>query len=375
MKIVHVVPQVAREAAGPSYSVPRLCQALAECGNDVELKCIAASGPIPGVRLSTYPDWPVLKRFEVSTALARSLRPAARSVDIIHNHSLWSMVNVAAGCVVPGHYAKLVTSPRGTLSSWALERSQRRKQLLWPLQKRALTRADLLHATSDIEYGEIRALGLRAPVAVIPNGIDLPPPPSAKRGTATRTVLFLSRIHPKKGIDNLLHAWQGLETRHPGWRLVIAGTGEPQHIADVRALAKTLKVQRVEFPGPLYGDAKHAAYYDADLFVLPTHSENFGMVIAEALAHGCPAIVTRGAPWQGLETERCGWWIDDDADALQHTLDAAMTLPVDELERMGTRGRDWMARDFSWRSIGVAMDAAYQWLMTGGAPPTFVQRN
>lgn len=373
MRIVHVVPQIAQEASGPSYSVPRLCQAIAECGNQVELKCIAASGALPGVQVSTYPQWRALQRFEVSTALARSLKQAAREVDIIHNHSLWSMVNVASGCIVPGHKAKLVTSPRGTLSSWALNHSRYRKRALWPLQKKALVRADLLHATSYTEYQEIRALGLRAPVAVIPNGIDLPPPRPTVRDGSTRTVLFLSRIHPKKGIDNLLHAWKPLEARHPEWRLVIAGTGEPQHVADVHELAQSLGVQRVIFPGPLYGDTKHDAYYNADLFVLPTHSENFGMVVAEALAHGCPAIVTRGAPWRDLETEACGWWIDDDASALGEALDTAMRLTQGQLAVMGSKGRDWMTRVFGWSTIGTSMSAAYRWLIDGGEAPSCVQ--
>lgn len=373
MNISHIVPQIEQEASGPSYSVPRLCQALADCGNAVELKCIAANRSVPGVQLSIYPGWPVLKRFEVSTALARSLGRTRRDADIIHNHSLWSMVNVAAGCMVPGHKAKLVTSPRGTLAAHALARSRLRKRLLWPVQKRALWRAAMLHATSDAEYADIRATGIKVPVAIIPNGIDLPPLRPAERTDGLRTLLYLGRIHPIKGIDNLLRVWQRLQRAHAQWRLAIAGTGEPEHIADVRGLARSLGVERVHFPGPLYGDAKRAAYFDADLFVLPTHSENFGMVVAEALAHGCPAIVTHGAPWQGLQTEQCGWWIEDNIDALEHALQGALSLSSAQLRDMGQLGRDWMARDFSWQAIGRQMDSAYRWLLDGGTPPQWVK--
>jgi glycosyltransferase involved in cell wall biosynthesis len=294
-------------------------------------------------------------------------------VDIVHNHSLWSMVNVAAGWVVPGRHAKLVTSPRGTLSPWALSRTRQLKRALWPLQRRALARADLLHATSEVEYQEIRAQGFTAPVAIIPNGVDLPALPAGNPASPKRTLLFLGRLHPKKGIDRLLQAWHRLQGTHPEWRLVVAGRGEVAHERDVRELAAALKLQRVEFPGPLYGQEKSQAYFGADLFVLPTHSENFGMVVAEALAHGCPAVVSRGAPWPGLETEGCGWWVSNDVDMLAQTLDAAMQLSPHQLGELGRKGRAWMERDFGWASVAQQMEAAYCWLLNRGHPPETIQ--
>lgn len=374
MKLVHVVPHIDQEAAGPSYSVPRQCQSLAACGNEVELTCIAARGEISGIALDLHMQWPILGRFAISSSLARALGRKAKTVDIVHNHSLWSMVNVAAGWVVPGKRAKLVTSPHGTLSPWALSRSRGVKWMLWPLQRRALARADLLQATSLEEFQQIRDQGFTAPVAVVPNGIDVPVMPvRAYAATGTRTLLFLSRIHPTKGLDRLLHAWAELQASHTGWRLIIVGTGEVAHVQEVHELAARLGVLRVEFPGPLYGEAKGQTYFGADLFVLPTHSENFGMVVAEALAHGCPAVVGRGAPWSGLETEGCGWWVDISVPTLTAALDAAMELPPKELAAMGLRGRAWMARDYGWAAIGQKMDAAYRWLLTGGERPAWVK--
>ena len=370
MKMIHVVPRIDQEAAGPSYSVPRLCQALAARGHDVELSCIAARGGIPGVRLDLHPQWPVMRRFEVSTSLARALRRKASVVDIVHNHSLWSMVNVAAGWVVPGRRAKLVTSPRGTLSAWALRRSRHVKRLLRPLQWRALEKADLLHATSDMEFQEIRSLRLKAPVVVVPNGIDIPPAAQAATASEMRTLLFLSRIHPKKGIDRLLQSWKTLQDVHRDWRMRIVGRGEPEHVDALRALATSLQVERVDFPGPAYGDDRSREYQTADLFVLPSHSENFGMVVAEALAHACPVMATTGTPWEGVAQKGCGWWVHHDVESLTAALDTALRMPSVDLREMGRRGRAWMESDFSWESVAEKMEAAYAWTLADGGRAT-----
>jgi glycosyltransferase involved in cell wall biosynthesis len=373
IRLVHVVPHVDQEASGPSYSVPRLCESLAARGYEVELSCLAAKGEIPSVTLNIHPQWPIMNRFAISTSHARALRRKAAHVDIVHNHSLWSMVNVAAGWVVPGQHAKLVTSPRGTLSSWALSRTQLLKRILWPLQRRALQRADLLHATSEDEYRDIRGRGFIAPVVIIPNGIDLPALPPSNQVSKQRTLLFLGRIHPTKCIDRLLRSWRKLQEAHPDWRLLIAGPGEPEYESEMQKLATSLNCERVVFSGALYGASKAEAYFEADLFVLPSHSENFGMTVAEALAHCCPAVVSRGAPWSGLESEDCGWWVEHDVPNLTAALEAAMSLPPRELEAMGRKGRDWMGRDFGWDSIAYQMAAAYNWLIEGGEPPASVR--
>jgi glycosyltransferase involved in cell wall biosynthesis len=373
MKLVHVVPHVNEEASGPSYSVPRLCQSLAARGHDVELSCLAARGEIPGVVLDVHPQWHLPKRLAVSFGHARTLHHKARCADIVHNHSLWSMVNMAAGWVVPGKHAKLVTSPRGTLSPWARSRSKAIKRLLWPLQRRALARADLLHATSEGELAQIRALGFTAPVAVIPNGIDLPELIGSKPGSDIRTLLFLGRIHPTKCVDRLLRAWKTLQEHHPDWRLVIAGPGDPAYMQDLHVLATSLALERIHFTGPVYGVDKFRVYREAELFVLPSHSENFGMAVAEALAHGCPAVVSRGAPWAGLVTEGCGWWVDHAVAPLTTTLHEAMALSPPQLAGMGLKGREWMARDFGWDSVARRMEDAYRWTLQRGDRPYTVQ--
>lgn len=370
MHLAHVVPHVGAEAAGPSYSVPRLCEAQAALGHAVSLLTLEAGRSLAGVAVEVSSSVRVARGYGISPALHRAVGRAARVVEVVHNHSLWEMANISPGLVVPGKRALLVTSPRGTLSAWALERSAGRKRLMRPLQWPVLTRAGLLHATSVEELADIRRLGFRAPVAVIPNGIDMPGdvPPAAIG--PLRVLLFLGRLHPVKGIDRLLAAWERLAPRHPDWSLRLAGPGEPDHVAAVERRAASLP--RVTLSGPVYGADKSAAYRSASLFVLPSHSENFGMAVAEALAHGLPAVVGKGAPWSGLVAEQAGWWVENDVETLTATLDSAMAKAPEALAAMGARGRAWMARDFGWAGIAERMVAAYRYARGEAPQPDWV---
>lgn len=372
MRLVHVVPRVDREASGLSQAVPNICRSLVDAGDQVELLCTAARDGLGPATIKVFPSWSMISSFSISPSLALELVRARSQADIVHNHSLWTFVSVLPGILVPGGKAKLVCSPHGTLSPWALSISRRKKRALWPFQRLSLSRASLLHATSNVEAEQIRAIGIAAPIAIIPNGVDIPALDSPVRKGPRRTLLFLSRIHITKGIDRLLHAWRALQHKHPEWDLVIAGKDETSYLSVCRQLVQDLGLERVSFPGPVYGDAKSVAYRAADLFVLPSHSENFGLVVAEALAHGCPVVVSKGAPWQKLGEHDCGWWTDISVPALTSTLDMAMSCSPEGLVRMGENGRSWMEREFSWEHAAESMQSAYEWLLFGGEVPSHV---
>jgi glycosyltransferase involved in cell wall biosynthesis len=188
-------------------------------------------------------------------------------------------------------------------------------------------------------------------------------------------VLFLGRVHPKKGLDVLLNAWRAIEPRFKDWDLRIVGPDNDGYLHRMKQLAADLGLQRVRFDGPLHGDAKWEAYRAAALFVLPTHSENFGISVAEALAAGTPVIVTKGAPWPQLEAQGAGWWIELGTEALVPALERAIDLGVETLSGMGQAGRAWMIRDYSWSRIGRTMAEVYLWLLRGGSPPASVRVN
>ena len=377
MKLVHVIPHMDEEAAGPTQSVVRLCEALAMRGEYVSLHTMAAKLPPKGVELSVHREWRPLGRFGFSLELVRSLATASRDCDILHNHSLWSFPNMAAGLAFGGKQAKLVTSPRGTLAPAARERSRMKKRVFKPLQWPAISRASLLHATSEMEYADIRQYGLRHPVAVIPNGIDIPTLAldhgESRLSDGPRRLLFLGRLHPIKGVELLLEAWRELQDAHPDWQLTIAGKGDDAYVASLHALAEKLELQRVEFPGAVYGEAKKRLYLASHLFVLPTATENFGMAIAEAQAHAVPVITTKGAPWSGLHSHKSGWWVDRTMLDLTSALDQAMSLDPVALDAAGHRGRQWMIADFDWTSLADQMALAYRWLFEGGTPPDCIR--
>src|SRR5262249_16630852 len=145
-----------------------------------------------------------------------------------------------------------------------------------------------------------------------------------------------------------VRAWALIEAEYPNWRLRIIGPSELGYDEELRGGAATLSLRRVSIEGPVYGDTKLGLMRAADVFVLPTLDENFGMTVAEALAAGTPVITTKGAPWSGLETEGCGWWIDHGVEPLTAALATSMSMPRTALRAMGAKGQAWVARDFSW---------------------------
>jgi glycosyltransferase involved in cell wall biosynthesis len=382
MPLIHVVPAITEEASGPSYSVVRLCQSLIESGEDLTLAALDWS-PYPSMPefMKVFPLGIGPRRLGRSPEMSRWLMGEASSgrAEVIHNHGMWQMNAVYPAWAARQGNVQLVYSPRGSLSEWAMRHGSKLKNIFWPvLQRPALRRATCFHATAESEYHDIRRLGFTQPVAVIPNGIDLPIVLPKTFGEQ-RTLLFLGRIHPKKGLDMLLAAWRVVQECFPRWRLIIAGSddgfnGSSGYRDELLVLIRSLGVERAEFVGNLYGTEKMQAYRDADLFVLPTYSENFGMTVAESLAAGTPVIVSKGAPWSGMDQNDAGWWIEIGGNPLVACLKDALSRSPAELAAMGENGRAWMERDFLWDGIGAKMAATYRWLCDRSLPvPAWVR--
>lgn len=376
MKIDHIVPSIADQVSGPAHSVPALCESLCNLPVEVTLH-VLAPGPeeIPPYKLCTYPAWPILKRLGISPAMRRGLQEAAKSADILHSHSLWMMPNLYPAEAVRGTKCRLVVSPRGTLQSWALEHHRMRKILMWKVaQEGAIRAACCLHVTATSELQEVRALGLRQPVTIIPNGINIPSnreKPIEPR--SKRRLLSIGRIHKKKGLENLLRAWNDVSGSFPDWELRILGRDDGGYERYLRSLIESLRIENTMIGSPVFGQEKSNAYFASNLYILPSHSENFGIVVAEALAHGVPVIASKGTPWQGLTTHGCGWWTENTPAALEACLREALALPPVALQQMGAAGRQWMLDEFSWPRIGRMMLDTYAWLLGNAPKPDWVE--
>lgn len=298
---------------------------------------------------------------DVSLSLWRRLWSMIQWADVVHLSAVYSAPTIPTLLLCKALKKPVVWSPRGALQRWDGS-TRRTTKRIWEGICNSLCDAEriLLHFTSDSERKESSTRITNARAMVIANGIDVP----ERNGIQPRRkdnglqVLFLGRLHPKKGIENLLGAMQVVKTNA---RLSICGDGDANYRQKLHALAQELGLNgRVKFHGRVDGTAKEQQFSEADLCVVPSYTENFCVVVAEALAHGVPVVASRGTPWQRLAEMDCGLWVDNSSEELSKALDLAASLPLAE---MGKRGRDWMGQEYSWERIAEQMAAQYQLLI------------
>ena len=298
-----------------------------------------------------------------SPLLASALEREATGFDVLHLHGMWIHPVLAASRVARRRRIPYVVSPHGTLEPWSVHRKRLKKTLyLHAFGRRMLNGASCLHAVTPPEIGGFRNAGYTGPVTVIPNGVDLEEFSGADPATAEEAwpqltgktvVLFLSRLSPEKGLDLLLRAWSDMSSRRRDEErvLVVAGPGSPRYSSKIRLMISELGVERsVLLTGMVRGAVRAALYARADVFVLPSYSENFGIVVAEAMASGTPVITTTGTPWKSIEDISAGLWVPPSSGALCEAILAILGLPDAARREMGQRGRRFVERAFSWKT-------------------------
>ena len=368
-----------------------------------------------------------------SPEFRRVVMEEARNADIVHNHGLWMWPNAYAREAAVAAGKPLVISPRGMLEPWSLNRSKLRKAVAWWLfERKNLQSAAMFHATAASEArsieeilshrltrintdlfcaedlgaksgvsrseGDLRLRNLKlktptgVPIVVAPNGVDLPDH-GARPGREVveeklpqlrgrRWVVFMSRLHPKKGIEILLRAW-GAQKKVAGgeWRiaggeaetpptealscrdavLVIAGPDLVGYRKEIERMVKELGMQEsVVLAGEVRGAEKDALLANADVFVLPSHSENFGIVVAESMAWGCPVITTTGTPWKEVSEVGAGWWVKPEGSEVARALCDALGKSGEELVAMGAKGRQLVKQRYGWRVPAEILIEAYE---------------
>lgn len=382
MKILHVTPSYypATYWGGPIFSVYALNNALARLP-DVSLTVITTdtAGPLLKDRLDQskldglYPNQKVIMTHRVAGAcispgLLLKLPAFVRRADVVHLTATYSFPTIPTLVLCRIFNKPLVWSPRGAIQDaheW--EGSRRRKlKRVWERICDALIRRGkvVTHTTSERERVATQERLPRATAMIVPNGVDVPEdlPERDWLPDGRLRLMYLGRLSPKKGIENLLHAIDRIDD--PTVLLTIYGAGDVAYTASLQELAVRLGLlgKLVFFAGNVDGESKSAAFAAADVCVVPSYTENFCMVVAEALAHGVPVIASRGTPWAEIEEKRCGLWVDNSSESLAQ---AIVQVRAMELSEMGKRGRDWMKTIYDWNAIAGSMRNIYRSIYAG----------
>ena len=374
MRILHVIPGLA-VSSGPTSALIHLATEQARLGHEVAIAYVSGRGTdapvvnVPGLRVQGFPAT-LLRHWAYSTALRDWLGRETANFDFVHIHSIWLYPTLAAAAACKRHCVPYWIRPAGSLEPWCLKLKAWKKGLYFRLIERPqLNAAAAVHAVSTQEAENIRATGIAAPIVTIPNGVDLAafdrgPDRAAARvqldlPADARIVLFLGRIHPKKGLDVLGRAFAEVRDRMPGALLAVVGPDEGPYARQVRREYDELGLGRsVLFLGELRDDDKIAAFRAADAFVLPSRSENFGISVAESLAAGTPVVVSRNTPWEAVEREGAGYWTVLEPGPVAAALVELLAQPARARE-MGARGRALIEREFQWPAIARRVVEAY----------------
>jgi glycosyltransferase involved in cell wall biosynthesis len=371
LRVLHVVPWFypALIYGGPVQSTYDLARATARAGCDVRVLTTNANGesnlPSSSEDSTLIGDGVAVRYCErwfgdsVSPDLLRGLASEIRWADVVHLGLTYSFPVLPTLALCKRYGKPVVWSPHGALQRY---QDSRRKVLkaVWEQACRVLRpEAMVLQATSEEEASE-SGWRMQCEALIVPHGVDVPEGVSHEPGTGALRLMFLGRLHPKKGIENLLDACALLPASF-AWSLEVVGAGERKYEQALRAKIEALRLgDRVKMCGLLTGDAKRRAFERADVAVFPSYTENFGMVVPEALAHGVPVISSKGMPWSRVEEVGCGLWVDNDARTIAS---AIIRMREMDLLGMGTRGREWVKQEFSWNAAAAQMIRVYEEVM------------
>lgn len=363
MRIIHYVPSIDNSSGGVGVYMSLLSK---EMGKMVELHIMThhSKNPIAldNCIIHYLPHW---NHFINLKNQVRELYDIINP-DVVHVNCCW-----IPECSLVQKWAwqrgiKTVYTPHGMLEPWIIGRHYWTKKLpaLLLYQRRAIKRATAIHATAASEKDNLMRIGYNKNVVVIPNGIDVAHIKVKEKWHRNRKILFLSRIHVKKGVDFLIEAISRLKEELCGYQIIIAGDGTPSYIEEMKLYAKSNGVdEMIQFVGGEYGEQKWNLFREADVFILPTHSENFGLVVAESLACGTPVITTTGTPWQNLNKEKCGWCVNIGTESLVNAIIDYTKKTDDELEEMGRNGRKLVEDHYSILILVDRMIQVYQKLI------------
>jgi glycosyltransferase involved in cell wall biosynthesis len=376
VNIIHTIAGMGINSGGPTSCTYILVKGLIEA--DVQIKVLTFK-PGENDRLITNEDFietikrPLEEKFGYSRSFKNALKKF-KNVDLVHGNGLWQYSTFSSAFFSFKNKIPFVISPHGMLYPEALKNSKYLKKLMFFLyQKTILNKAAVIHATCKQEMGYVRALGIKTPVAVIPNPIDIKSSQiSDSKGNRVKRIGFIGRFTPIKNIEILLEAWALSESDFVNCELVLIGDGTGLYKKSLMDKAVKLGIKNIIFTGFLSGKDKDKMVKTLSFVVLPSKSENFGMVVAEALINEIPVIASKGTPWEELNMVNAGWWIDIGVEPLKKALVEAIQISEEERVAMGRNGRKLIEEKYSMQSVAKQMVQLYIWVLTKKNKPDFV---
>ena len=364
------------KSGGPALSTYLTIRGLRNAGVDVDMVMppLGEEGKLIADDVNLHYTAPVKNsRMEYMPRMNRLLKELPQ-YDLYHVQGLWQWLGHSVASYARKQKKPYVITLRGMLYPQALAHSTLIKKISLALyQRNDLQRAACIQATCEEEMNYYRELGFTNPVAILPNPIEVDG--IIERPIPSKTKLrigYLGRVHPRKRIERLIYAFDALRDELESAELLIIGAGDKQYEQFLREEVIRLNLPNVKFTGFLTGEEKDKAILSLSYLVVPSDFENFGNIVTETLVRGVPVIASKGMPWQELEEYRCGWWIENDQETINHTLHNAINLPELERLQMGINGKQLIKEKYAVDKLGEKMKQLYEWILYGESKPDFI---